>query len=98
MLTIVKITLKVYLSMTYNGYNECTFGPRASRRFPLWCVHPPNEKSARMPSSSSSLTAISALESSGTCQTLCSTRVEPPRRLRFNIPILIITLCCEFPT
>ena len=30
------------LSVTYKGYNECTFGPLASRRFPLWSVHPPD--------------------------------------------------------
>ena len=75
------------LSVTYNGYKECTFGPRASKRFPLWSVHPPNEKPTRMPSSSSSLTEINGLESSGTCQTLCSTSVEPPGRLSSTVPI-----------
>ena len=46
------------LSVTYNGYNECTFGPRASRRFPLWSVHPPDENPTRMPSLSSCPTKI----------------------------------------
>ena len=55
------------LSVTYRGYKECTFGPRASRRFPLWSVHPPDENPARMPASSSCLTEIKGLDSSGTC-------------------------------
>ena len=86
------------LSVTYNGYNECTFGPRASRRFPLWSVHPPDEKLARMRSSSSCSTEINGLESSGTCQTLCSTSVEPPGRLSSTVLIPMMTQCCEFPT
>ena len=86
------------LSVTYNGYKECTFDLRASRRFPLWSVHPPDENLARMPSSSSCLTKINGLESSGTCQTLCSTSVEPPRRLTSTVPIPMIAQCCEFQT
>ena len=86
------------LSVTYKGYSECTFGPRASRRFPLWSVHPLDEKPARMPASSSCPTEINGLESSGTCQTLCSTKVEPPGRLSSTVPIPMIAQCCEFPT
>ena len=86
------------MSVTYNGYNECTFGPRASRRFPLWSVHPPDENPIRMPSSSSCPTEINGLDSSGTCRTLCSTSVEPPRRLSSTVPILIMVQCCEFLT
>ena len=37
------------LSVTYKGDKECTFGPLASRRFPQWSVHPPDENSAWMP-------------------------------------------------
>ena len=73
------------LNVTDNGYNECTFGPQASMRFPLWSVHPLDEMTTRMPSSK-------------TCQTLCSTSVEPPRRLSSIVPILIMAQCCEFPT
>ena len=58
------------LSVTYKGYKECTFGPVASRRFPLWSVHPLDENPAWMPASSSFLTEINGLESSGTCRTL----------------------------
>ena len=29
------------LSVTYNGYSECTFSSRAIMMFPLWSVHPP---------------------------------------------------------
>ena len=43
-------------------------------------------------------TEINGLESSGTCRTLCSTRVEPPGRLSYTVPIPIIAQCCEFPT
>ena len=75
------------LSVTYSGYNECTFGPLASRRFPLWSVHPPDEKPARMSSSSICPTKIKDLESSGTCQTLCNTNVEQPGRLRSRVTI-----------
>ena len=85
-------------SLSVTGYKECTFGPRASRRFPLWSVHPPDEKPAWMPASSSCPTEIKGLESSGTCQTLCSTKVEPPGRLSSTVPILMIAQCCEFPT
>ena len=69
------------LSVTYSGYNECTFGPRASRRFPLWSVHPPEEKLAWLPSLSKCLTEINGHESSGMCQMFCSTNVETPERL-----------------
>ena len=86
------------LSVTYNRYNDSTFGPQISRRFPLWSVHPPDEKPARMPASSSCPTKINGLESSGTCRTLCSTRVEPPGRLSSTVPIPMIAQCCEFPT
>ena len=80
------------LSVTYNRYKECTFGPRASRRFPLWSFHPPDENPARMPSSSSCPSEINGLESSWTCRTLCSTSVEPLGRL------ISMAQCCEFPT
>ena len=85
------------LSVTYSGYNECTFGPRASKRFPLWRVHPLDEKPARMSSSSSYPTEINGLESSRTCRTLCSTNVEPPGRLSCTMPIPILAQCSEFP-
>ena len=81
------------LSVTYKGYNECTFGPRASMRFPLWSVHPPDENPAWMLSSSSCPIEINGVESSGMCQTLCSTIVEPPRRLSSTVPIPL-----EMPT
>ena len=89
------------LSVTYKGYNECILGPRASRRFPLQNAHPPNEKPTRMLSSSNCPTVIKGLENSGTCLTLYSTSVEPPRRLSSSVcpmPIPIIVQCCEFPT
>ena len=86
------------LSVTYNGYNECTFGPRASMRFPLWSVHIADENSTRMSSLSSCPTKINGHESSGTCRTLCSTSVEPPARLSSTVLILIMAQCCEFPT
>ena len=86
------------LSVTYKGYTECTFGPLVSRRFPLWSVHSLDENLTQMLSSSSCLIEINGLESSGTCQTLCSTSVEPPGRLSSMVPISIITQCCEFPT
>ena len=70
------------LSVTYSGFNECTFGPLASRRFPL------------LSSSSSCLIEINGLESSGTCQTLCNTNVKPLRRLSSILPIPIISKCC----
>ena len=82
------------LSVMHTGYRECTFNPRASRRLPLWSVHPPDEKPTRMTSSSSFPTEINYLESSGTCHTLCFTNVETPGRLRFMISILIIAQCC----
>jgi hypothetical protein len=69
------------LSVTYKGYSKCIFGQRASRRFPLWRLHPPNKKLTRMSASSSCPTKISNLESSGTCRTSWSTIVEPPKRL-----------------
>ena len=84
--------------MTYNVYSECTLGPQASRRFPLWSVHPPDDNPARMPSSSSCPTEINDLESSRTCWTLCSTSVEPPGRLSSLASILIMAQCCEFST
>ena len=80
------------LSVTYKGYIECTFGPHARRRFPLWSVHPTDEKPTRIP------IEINGRESSRTCPTLCSTSVEPPRRLSFTVPIPIMAQCCEFPT
>ena len=86
-----------YLSVTYSGYKECTFGPRASRRFPLWSVHLLEEKPTQMPSSSNCPTKINGLKSSGTCRTSCSTSVEPSRRLSSTMPIPIIARCCEFP-
>ena len=57
-----------------NRYKECTFRPQANKRFPLWSVHPPNEKRAQMLSSSSCPIEISGLESSGMCWILCSTK------------------------
>ena len=84
------------LSVTYNGYKECTFSPRASRRFPLWSVHPPDENPTRMPSSSSYPTQrFNGLESSGT---LCSTAVKAPGRLSSTVPIHSMAQCCKFPT
>ena len=50
------------------GYKECTFGPRASRRFPLWSAHPPDENPPRMPVSSSCPTEIRGLKSLGMCR------------------------------
>ena len=81
------------LSVTYKGYKECTFSPRASRRSPLWNVDPPNENPVGIPASSSCLTEIKGLESSGMCRTLCSTSVEPPVRLSSTVPIPFTTLC-----
>ena len=52
----------------------------------------------RMPASSSCPTEINGLESLGTCQTSCSTKVEPPGRLSSTVPIPMIAQCCEFPT
>ena len=88
------------LSETYNGYNECTFGPQASKRFPLWSVHRPHEMSSPMSSSSSCPTEINAIDSSGygTCRMLCSTNVEPARRLSSTVPITMMAQCCKFPT
>ena len=86
------------LSITCSGYNECIVGPLASRRFPLWSVYPPEEKPARILSSSNCLTEITGHESSSTCWTLHSTSVEPPARLSSTLPISIISQCCEFPT
>ena len=86
------------LSVTYNRYSECTFAPRASKRFPFWSVHPPDENPARMPSSSSCLAEINGLDSSRTCRTLCSTSIEPPGRLSSTVLIPIMAQCCEFPT
>jgi hypothetical protein len=84
--------------VTYRGYNACIFGPRASRRFPLWSVHPPDEKLAQMPASSSCPIEMSDLESSGTCRTSWSTRVEPPGRFSSTVPMPITAQCCTFPT
>jgi hypothetical protein len=86
------------LSVTYRGYNECIFGPRASRRFPLGRLHPLEENMARMHVSSSYPTEISDLESFGTCQISWSTIVEPPGRLNFIVLMLMTAQCCEFPT
>ena len=83
-----------FLSVTYKGYN----GPLASRRFPLWSVHPPDKKPTRMPASSSCPTEIKGLDSSGTCRTLCSMSIEPPERLSSTVAIPIIAQCCEYPT
>ena len=85
------------LSVTYSGYNECTFDPRASRRFPLWSVYSPEEKPTRMSSSSSCPTKINGLESStelsglmslGTCMILCSKKLEQPGRLSSILSII----------
>ena len=64
------------LSVTYSGYSEWVFGAWVRRRFPLWSVHPPKEKLARKPTSSSCPTDISDHVSSGTCRTSWSTKVE----------------------
>ena len=92
------------LSAKYSRYNECTFGPRASKIFR------PDEKPIWIPSSSNCPIEINGLQSSGTCQTLCSTRVEPlgvmiqwcarvvPKRLSSTVPTPIMAQCCEFPT
>ena len=86
------------LSVTYNGYKECTFGPRASKRFPLWSVHPPNRSRHGCRLRQVGVIEINSLESSGTCRTLCSTNVEPPGRLSSTMLIPIIAQCCGFPT
>ena len=86
------------LSVTYSGYNECTLGPRASRRFPLWGVHPLDEKPIGMSSSSYCSTEIKGLESSSTCQTLCSINVEPSGKLSAIVPMPMIAQYCELPT
>ena len=52
------------LSVTYNEYKECTFSPRARKRFLVWSVHPLDEKTTWMTSSSSCQTEINGLESS----------------------------------
>jgi hypothetical protein len=62
----------------------------------LWRVHSSDEKLARMPASSSCLTEMSDLESSGTYRTLWSTIVEQPKRLSPTVPMPITTQCCEF--
>ena len=84
------------LSVTYSGYKECTFGPRASRRLLLWSIHPPKEKSAQMSSSSSCSTEIIGLVRSGTCQMLCNIKVEPPDGLSSTVSIPIMAQCWEF--
>ena len=86
------------LSATYSRYNECTFGPRASKRFPLCSVHPPDGKPTWMLSLPNCPTEISGRESSSTCRTLRSTNVEPPARLSSTVSIPIMSQCCEFPT
>jgi hypothetical protein len=85
-------------SVTYKGYKECILGPRASRRFPLWMLHPPDEKLVRKQASSSGPTEMSDRVSSGTCRTSWSTILEPPRRLSSTIPMPMTAQCCEFPT
>ena len=35
-------------SVAYNKYKECTFSPQASKRFPLWNIHPLEEKSTQL--------------------------------------------------
>jgi hypothetical protein len=82
-------------SVTYKGYKECILGPRASRRFPLWMLHPPDEKLVRKPASSSCPTEMSDRVSSGTCRTSWSTIVEPPGRLSSTVPMPMNAQCCE---
>ena len=79
------------LRVTYNGYDECAFGPQASGRFLLWSFQPPYEKLTLMSPSSNCPTEIRGLESSNTCWTLCGTNVEadtnsaqPQPRLRIK--------------
>jgi hypothetical protein len=85
------------LSVTYKGYKECIFGPRASKSFPLSRLHPPHEKLARMSASSSCPTKVNYLDSSGTCRTSWSTIIEPPGRLSSTLPMSTTVQCCEFP-
>jgi hypothetical protein len=73
-------------------------GPRAHRIFPLWMLHPPDEKLVRKSASSSCPTEMSDLLSSGTCRTSWSTIVEPPGRLSSTEPMPMTTQCCELPT
>ena len=49
-----------------------------------------------VPSSSSCPDEMNGVESSGTCQTLCSTNVEPPERLSSTMLIPIIAQCVSF--
>ena len=86
------------LRVTYNGYNECTFVPRASRRLPRWSDHPPKEKMTRMPASTSCPTKINDLRRSGKWRMSCRTSIEPPRRLSSTDPIPTTAQCWEFPT
>jgi hypothetical protein len=85
-------------SVTYKGYNDCILGPRASRRFPLWMLHPPDEKLVRKSVSSSCPSEMSDLVSFGICRTSWSTIVEPPGRLSSTVPMPMTAQCCEFPT
>ena len=86
------------LSVTYNGYIDCTFGPRLSRRFPLCSVHPLDEKTAWIPTSSSYPIEISDHVSFGTYQTSWRTMLKPPKRFCSVVPMLIITKCWELST
>jgi hypothetical protein len=85
-------------SVTYKEYKECILGAQASRRFPLWMLHPLDEKLVRKPTSSSCPTKMSDRVSSGTCRTSWSTIVEPPGRLSSTVPMPMTAKCCEFPT
>jgi hypothetical protein len=85
-------------SVTYKGYRNCILGPRASRRFPLWMLHPLDEKLVRKPASSSCPTEMRDRVRSGTCRTSWSTIVEPPGRLSSTVPMPMTAQCCEFST
>jgi hypothetical protein len=85
-------------SVTYKGYKKCILRARASTRFPLWMLHPPDEKLVRKPASSSCPTKMSDCVSSETCRTSWSTIVEPPGRLSSMVPVPMTAQCCEFPT
>ena len=52
-------------NVTYNGYYECTLGPRARRRLPQRSVQPPDEKPTRMPASSNCPTDFNDRRRSG---------------------------------
>ena len=60
---------QLFLRATYRRYNECTLEPRASKRFPMWIVHPPDQKSAWMPALSNCPMEMGDCVRSGMCRT-----------------------------